>query len=258
MSTTKFPNSPKPIVGACSDGFPKPVAAWVSEYSEVICFHEPLLACQSNPTVKPQVLRQVNQTALNPEPKFQTTVKPELSKPFVDVYDPLNEDVHQMEEPVNSHKCFKGSGPVKVPSLLKVGEDPYDPWNIYECDVDSCGPLPCFGVTPKPNPMELLPTWNHKPNLSFSKQGMISMTHGTFVNNCLVFTTSTNQQSSLPVPILWTLETHCSRSCFLVTCSVLATLWIFEFVDTMKRTIRKSREWVRRDSPTKRLHFMID
>ena len=136
MSTTKFPNAPKPIVGACSDGFPKPVAASVSEYSEFICFHEPLLACQSNPTVKPQVLRQVNQTALNPEPKFQTTVKPDLSKPFVDVYDPWNEDVHQMEELVNSHNCFKGSVPVKVPSLLKVGEDPYDPWNIYECDVD--------------------------------------------------------------------------------------------------------------------------
>ena len=171
MSTTKFPNSPKPIVGACSDGFPKPVAACVSEYSEVICFHEPLLACQSNPTVKPQVLRQVNQTALNPEPKFQTTVKPEWSKPFVDVYDPLNEDVHQMEEPVNSHKCFKGSVPVKVPSLLKVGEDPYDPWNIYECDVDSCGPLPCFGVTPKPNPMDRFSNLEPQTKLVLLKAG---------------------------------------------------------------------------------------
>ena len=161
MTPTKFPNTPKPIFGSCSDGFPKPIVSSVSESSEVICFHEPLLAFQSNQTVSEQVPRQVNQTVSNPKPQFQPDVKPDMTQSFFAVYDPWNEDVDTVDQSMTatSNLVFQDPIPVKVPTLFKVGEDPYDPWNSFVGDVEPFNtPLPCFGGESKPNHKDRVPT----------------------------------------------------------------------------------------------------
>ena len=161
MTPTKFPNTPKPIFGSCSDGFPKPIVSSVSESSEVICFHEPLLAFQSNQTVSEQVPRQVNQTVSNPKPQFQPDVKPDMTQSFFAVHDPWNEDVDTVDQSMTatSNLVFQDPIPVKVPTLFKVGEDPYDPWNSFVGDVEPFNtPLPCFGGESKPNHKDRVPT----------------------------------------------------------------------------------------------------
>ena len=164
------------MVGAYSDGYLKPVAACVSEYWK--SFAHELFPDVTQTTIKPQVLRQVNQTVWTQNLRFQPQ------------------------------------------------------WNL---------------------------NWSNHLWISMrtSEFTLISMTHGTFMNSCPIFTTSTNQPSSLPDLILRILDMPVVAAVS-VTRSVLATFWTFEFVDIMKRTIWKPREWVRRDSPTEKLHFLID
>ena len=149
MTSTKFPNTPKPILGACSDGFPKPFAWSGSESSEVICFNEPLLAFQSNnQPVNEQASRQVNQSVSNLKPQFQPAVTREVTQSVFDMHDPWNVDVNTVESSMMSRASASFPDPpfVKVPTLLKVGEDPYDPWNLHVCDVEPCNqPIPHFG-----------------------------------------------------------------------------------------------------------------
>ena len=146
MTPTKFPNTPKPILGACSDGFPKPFALSVSESSEVICFNEPLLAFQSyNQPVNEQASRQVNQSISNLKPQFQPAVTRDVTQSVFDMHDPWNEVVDTVENSLMSRAPASFPDPpfVKVPTLLKVGEDPYDPWNLHVCDVEPCNqPIP--------------------------------------------------------------------------------------------------------------------
>ena len=160
MASTKFPNAPKPIVGACSDGFSKPLVASLSESSEFICFQEPLLVFQPTRTVNAQVPRQVNPTIPNPQPQFQPDVKPDASQPIFVLDDPWSEDVDHVAQSINApHLCFKDPVPVKFPTLLKVGEEPYDHWNSDVCDLEHCKPLPCFGVEPQPKYKERCSTF---------------------------------------------------------------------------------------------------
>ena len=153
MTSTKFPNTPKPIFGSCSDGFPKPNVPSVSESSEVICFHEPLLAFQSNQTISEPVPRQFNPTVSNLKPQFQPDVKPDMTQSFFALHDPWNEDVDSVDQSMTapSGVVFRDPIPVKVPTLLKVGDDPFDPWNPPVGDEDYFNtPLPCFGGESKP------------------------------------------------------------------------------------------------------------
>ena len=169
MPPTKFPNTPKPIVGACSDGFPKPAVSSASEFSEFICFHEPLLAFQST---KAQVPRQFNPAVSNPKPQFQPDVKPDMSQSFFAVYDPWNEDMDHVEHSVNQpHMCSKDPIHVKFPTLCKVGEDPYDPWNSFVCDEEACTPLPRFGTEPKPKHKDRLSTFEPHNQPVLAKAG---------------------------------------------------------------------------------------
>ena len=145
MTPTKFPNTPKPIFEPCSDGFPKPYTSSVSEASEVICFHEPMLAFQSNQSVNDQVSRQVKQPVSNPKLQFQPVVNRDMPQSVFAMHDPWHEDV----DPVPFHDPPS----VNVPTLLKVGEDPYDPWNPHVCDVEpQSQPVPTFGRHLEPKP----------------------------------------------------------------------------------------------------------
>ena len=169
MDSVKFPNVPKPIVGACSDGFPKPIVACHSECSEYICFQEPLFAFQPTRTVDAQVPRHVNPNISNPQPQFQPDVKPDLSQPSFVLDDPWSEDVDHVTQSSNTpHLPPKKHVPVNFPTLLKVGEDPYDPWNTDACDLEHCTQLPCFGGQPQPKHKERFSTFepNRQPILA--------------------------------------------------------------------------------------------
>ena len=169
MDSVKFPNVPKPIVGACSDGFPKPIVASHSECSEYICFQEPLFAFQPTRTVDAQVPRHVNPNISNPQPQFQPDVKPDLSQPSFVLDDPWSEDVDHVTQSSNTpHLPPKKHVPVNFRTLLKVGEDPYDPWNTDACDLEHCTQLPCFGGQPQPKHKERFSTFepNRQPILA--------------------------------------------------------------------------------------------
>ena len=169
MDSVKFPNVPKPIVGACSDGFPKPIVACHSECSEYICFQEPLFAFQPTRTVDAQVPRHVNPNISNPQPQFQPDVKPDLSQPSFVLDDPWSEDVDHVTQSSNTPLLpSKKHVPVNFPTLLKVGEDPYDPWNTDACDLEHCTQLPCFGGQPQPKHKERFSTFepNRQPILA--------------------------------------------------------------------------------------------
>ena len=169
MASVKFPNVPKPIVGACSDGFPKPLRESQSECSEFICFQEPLFAFQPTKTVDAQVPRHVNPNISNPQPQFQPDVKPAVSQPSFVFDDPWSEDVDHVAKSYNTQQLpSKNPLPVKFPTLLKVGEDPYDPWNTDACDFEHCTQLPCFGGESKPKPKERFSTFepNRQPILT--------------------------------------------------------------------------------------------
>ena len=161
MTPTKFPNTPKPIFGSCSDGFPKPIALSVSESSEVICFHEPLLAFQSNNSVNEQASRQVNQTVSNPKLQFEPVANRDMSQSSFVMHDPWNECVDTVEQslPAQSNMSFQDPPISNVPTLLKVGEDPNDPWNPHVLDVEPCRqPLPHFGGDSEPKQTDCPPT----------------------------------------------------------------------------------------------------
>ena len=161
MIPTKFPNTPKPIFGSCSDGFPKPFALSVSESSEVICFHEPLLAFQSNQSVNEQASRQANQTVSNPKLQFQPAANRDMPQSVFAMHDPWNEDVDTVDRSLKARSNMSFQDPlfVNVPTLLKVGEDPYDPWNPHVCDVEPCSqPLPHFGGDSEPEQTACPPT----------------------------------------------------------------------------------------------------
>ena len=98
----------------------------------------------------------------NPKPQFQPDVKPDMTQSFFAVHDPWNEDVDTVDQSMTatSNLVFQDPIPVKVPTLFKVGEDPYDPWNPYVCDVESGNqPLPCFGGESKPKHKDRVPTF---------------------------------------------------------------------------------------------------
>ena len=172
MASVKFPNVPKPIVGACSDGFPKPLRESQSECSEFICFQEPLFAFQPTKTVDAQVPRSVNPNISNPQPQFQPDVKPAVSQPSFVFDDPWSEDVDHVATSYHTQQLpSKNPFSVKFPTLFKVGEDPYDPWNTDDCDLEHCTQLPCFGGESKPKTTERSSTFEPNRQPSLAKAG---------------------------------------------------------------------------------------
>ena len=170
MASVKFPNVPKPIVGACSDGFPKPLRESQSECSEFICFQEPLFAFQPTKTADAQVPSHANPNISNPQPQFQPDVKPSMPQPSFIFEDPWSEDFDYVEKAYHAQQLpSKNPSPVKFPTLFKVGEDPYDPWNIDACDLGQCSELPCFGSECKPK--ERFPTFEPKRQPTLTKVG---------------------------------------------------------------------------------------
>ena len=201
MASVKFPNVPKPIIGACSDGFPKQLRESQSECSEFICFQEPLIAFQPTTTFDAQVSSHVNPNILNPQPLFQPDVKASMSQPSFVFDDPWSEDFDYVEKSFHAQQLpTKNPSPVKFPTLLKVGEDPYDPWNDEVCDLGQGSQLPCFGSECKPQKRiptfepacqptltkageldhdpwntreQLYGTWNHQPNVQSSSSRVV-------------------------------------------------------------------------------------
>ena len=161
MTSTKFPNTPKPTLESFPDGFPKPIALSVSESSEVVCFHEPLLACQSNQSVNFQASGQVNQTVPNQNLQFAPVANSARSQLGFVMHDPWNEPEEMVEQslPVESNISIQGFPIPFVPTLMKVGEDPNDPWNHFVPDVEPyLQPIPHFGSDSEPKQT------GHQPN----------------------------------------------------------------------------------------------
>ena len=170
MASVKFPNVPKPIIGACSDGFPKHSRESQSECSEFICFQEPLIAVQPTTTFDAQVPIHVNPNTLNPQPMFQPDVKHSMSQPSFLFDDPWSEDFDYVEKSFHSQQLpTKNPSPVKFPTLLKVGEDPYDPWNDEVCDLGQGSQLPCFGSAC--NPQQRISTFEPTCHPTLRKAG---------------------------------------------------------------------------------------
>ena len=170
MASVKFPNVPKPIIGACSDGFPKHSCESQSECSEFICFQEPLIAVQTTTTFDAQVPSHVNQTTLNPQPMFQPGVKQSMSQPSFLFDDPWSEDFDFVEKSFHLQQLPpKNPLPAKLPTLLKVGEDPFDPWNEEVGDFDQDSQLPCFDKAS--NPQQWIPTFEPQNHPTLRKVG---------------------------------------------------------------------------------------
>ena len=150
MTSPKFPNTPKPSFGSFSDGFPKPHKGSGSEFSEVICFNEPLLACQSNDLVNEQTPVQVSQTIQNRKFRPAPAQIFAVFQPSSVMHDPWSETEEPVSQslPDNCDMSVQGPSIPNRPTLMKVGEDPYDPWNpcvSVEVPHDVNQSIPRFG-----------------------------------------------------------------------------------------------------------------
>ena len=98
-------------------------------FVEVTCFNQPLLACQSNDLVNEQTPVQVSQTnqQFRPAPAQIFAV----FEPSSVMHDPWNETEGPVSQslPDNYDMSAKGPSIPNRPTLMKVGEDPNDPWN---------------------------------------------------------------------------------------------------------------------------------
>ena len=185
-------------------------------FAEVICFNQPLLACQSNDLVNEQTPVQVSQTnqQFRPAPAQIFAV----FEPSSVMHDPWNETEGPVSQslPDNYDMSAKGPSIPNRPTLMKVGEDPNDPWNpCVSVDVPRVNQsIPRFGHDSGPKQTGC--SSNTKPlhtHQFFQSWEMTHMTHGTPVNRFMdvsIWNTKSCRPCVLWVFISgWILETLC-------------------------------------------------